>query len=117
MGAVYLNKAENVKLLLAVPGIQVNLKGTMGWTAGFTALMIAVKEGNAEIAKLLLAVPVIDVDAKDKNGTTALKRAKQKLAYEAQHRADRLEHVNPDDHDWLCLQDIIENLKKAGAKE
>ena len=57
-----------VKLLLAVPGINVNAKDENGWTS----LIWAADMGYIDIVKLLLASPDIDVNAMDNNGYNAL---------------------------------------------
>lgn len=54
------NQVELVELLLAAPGIDVNITETSG--DGHTPLSIAAKKGNTEIVKLLLAAPGIDVN-------------------------------------------------------
>jgi len=66
--ASVLERAEIVKLLLAVPGIDINLQNKYG----DTALIVACKERNAEIVKLLLAVPEININLKNEYGDTAL---------------------------------------------
>ena len=57
-----------VELLLAVPGIHVNVKSRRG----ATALMAAAEGGHLAIVELLLTAPGIDVNAKSRTGTTAL---------------------------------------------
>ena len=70
---------ETVRLLLAVPGVDVNAKyehfvweGYSMFTHGFTVLMHAAEKGHAEIVKALLEVDGIDVNAADGEGVTAL---------------------------------------------
>lgn len=66
---VVVNKFSNVlNAMLAVDGINVNLRTN----DGYTALMCAAMSRNIEIVKPLLAVKDIDVNAKTKDGTTAL---------------------------------------------
>jgi ankyrin repeat protein len=69
--ASFLDRAEIVKLLLAVPGININLQNEDGNTALITACM----KGNAEIVKLLLAVPGIDINLQNNNKNSALTAA------------------------------------------
>ena len=66
--ASLLNRTEIVKLLLAVPGIDINLQNEYG----DSALIIACKEGNSEIIKLLLTAPGINVNLQNKDGDSAL---------------------------------------------
>lgn len=66
---VVVNKFSNVlNAMLAVDGINVNLRTN----DGYTALMCAAMSRKIEIVKPLLAVKDIDVNAKTKDGTTAL---------------------------------------------
>lgn len=68
MLAVYGDYRQFSKSLLAIHGIDVNVKTY----AGMTALMFAVFNFNTEIVKALLLVDGIDVNAADKYGETAL---------------------------------------------
>lgn len=66
--------ANIVKLLLQVPGINVNLLNE----SGQTALMIAAQQGYENIVKLLLQIPAVGagaINAQDILGYTALMRA------------------------------------------
>jgi len=66
MVATQKGRLEVVKLLLGVPGIEVNRANK----DGETPLDIASEEGHAEVVKLLLGAPCIDVNPADKSGTT-----------------------------------------------
>ncbi|MBQ8900047.1 MAG: ankyrin repeat domain-containing protein, partial [Akkermansia sp.] len=57
------NRIECVKLLLAVPGIDVNKSDALHGAAG---------HGSTEIVKLLLAVPGIDINKKNYRNSTPL---------------------------------------------
>ncbi|KAF5334654.1 hypothetical protein D9611_012001 [Ephemerocybe angulata] len=57
-----------LKLLLAVPGIDVNAPGDYGRTS----LSFAAEKGHEAVVKLLLAAPDIDVNAPDTDGRTPL---------------------------------------------
>ncbi len=81
---------EIVRLLLDVPGIDVNARDG----SGLTALYAAARNGKPEIVKLLLAVPGIELEKKC-NGSTPLENAKRN-GYN---------------------REIINLLKSAGAKE
>lgn len=60
--AVNYKMTECVKLLLAAPGINVNMPNGMHES---TALYVAADQGNAEYLKMLLAVPGIEVNKPD----------------------------------------------------
>jgi len=62
---------DEVKRLLAIPGINVNLQNKHG----DTALMWASFYGHKDIVKMLLAIPGINVNLQDKYGDTALSMA------------------------------------------
>jgi ankyrin repeat protein len=79
-----------VKMLLAVEGIHVDAKG--GWFDG-TPLHYVAKGGYKEIVELLVKSDA-DINTKDRQGKTPLDYARQ-----------------------LDKQEIIELLKKHGAKE
>ena len=64
-------KTEVVKLLLAAPGINVNLADSYGKTP----LILASQNGRTEVVKLLLGAPGIDVNRADKDGNTPLRVA------------------------------------------
>jgi len=61
------NTAE-VRRILAIPGVDVNLKGK--WEG--TPLLWASNKGHVEVVKVLLAAPGIDVNKADKDGQTPL---------------------------------------------
>ena len=65
------NVAE-VKRLLAIHGIDVDIKNNGGWTA----LHYAARSGRTECVKLLLAHPDINVNVKTNKGETPLTVAK-----------------------------------------
>ena len=54
-----------VKILLATPGIKVNLAKQ---SLGYTPLMAATFHGNSEVVKQLLTSPLIDVNQAETNG-------------------------------------------------
>ncbi|MBO5683700.1 MAG: ankyrin repeat domain-containing protein, partial [Akkermansia sp.] len=60
--------AECVKVLLSVPGVDVNKANQNGWTP----LNVAANEGHAECVKLLLSAPGVDVNMTTKDGWTPL---------------------------------------------
>ena len=67
--AVYNNNIDEVRRILAQPGVDINYQGT----DGNTALMNTVYIQNApEIMRMLLAYPRIDVNLKNRYGQTAL---------------------------------------------
>ena len=66
--AVERNNIEIVKILLKIPGIDVNLADD----DGETPIMLAIYGCNVEIVKLLLAVPGININWKNKNGDTPI---------------------------------------------
>lgn len=79
MLAIRLNEFDFVKRFLAVPGIDVNAKNTIGWTA----LHLASEKGDVETLKALLENPEIDVNAQDNYGSTALHLVSEKGHVEA----------------------------------
>lgn len=66
------NPANRIKMLLAVPGIDINAQNNHG----FTALIEAADTGNIDAIKILLELPHIKINVRDKNGATAVGRAK-----------------------------------------
>ena len=60
--------AECVKVLLSVPGVDVNKANQNGWTP----LNVAANYGHAECVKLLLSAPAVDVNKANQNGCTPL---------------------------------------------
>lgn len=64
---------EIIRLLLTVPGIDVNLQDGFG----DTALHMAAQEGEADIVELLLAAPGIDINRKNSLDETPLDIAKE----------------------------------------
>ena len=60
--------AAEVRRILAIPGVDVNLKGE--WEG--TPLYWASEEGHSEVVKLLLAAPGIDVNRANEDGKTPL---------------------------------------------
>lgn len=69
--AYFLQRIEIVKLLLAYPKTNINLKDTYGTTI----LDLVSKVYNKEIAELLLSNPKINVNVKDVDSTTPLHTA------------------------------------------
>ncbi|CAI4212120.1 unnamed protein product [Parascedosporium putredinis] len=60
-----------VKLLVAIPGVNINSKDDNGRTP----LSYAAMNGYEPVAKLLVAIPGVDVNSKDDNGRTPLSYA------------------------------------------
>ncbi|KAK2594711.1 hypothetical protein QQS21_007561 [Conoideocrella luteorostrata] len=70
--AISQNHFHVVKVLLAAPGIDVNLAGGL---FQFTPLSLAAETGQEETVKLLMESPLIDLNAPDKSGATPLECA------------------------------------------
>merc|ERR1719187_2369377 len=69
---------EMVKVLLNVPGIEVNL----GDSNGITPLMLAIGSCNIEMVKLFLQAPGIDVNLGNIDGVTPIMYAASKCNIE-----------------------------------
>ena len=70
--AAYAGDTEIVKMLLEIPGIELN---TIWENKGYTPLLTALFCGHDEVAKLLLANKNTDITVKDKENKTALMMA------------------------------------------
>lgn len=68
ISAVSRNHVKIVRTLITIPGIRVNKRDSLDWTA----LMYASRAGYLDIVKMLVSFPEIDINAHDKYGTTAL---------------------------------------------
>jgi len=69
--AVINGRAEIVRILLAVPQIDVYVRGRFNRIES-SALIEAVNSGHIEIVRILLSLPGLDVNVRDKMGRTAL---------------------------------------------
>lgn len=119
--AVNYKMTECVKLLLAAPGINVNIPNGRHES---TALHVAAKDGNAEYLKMLLAVPGIEVNKPDCVFLTPLHRAVRNNHIECVKlllAAPGIEVNAGDQEDCTPLriadsEEIQQLLKAAGAK-
>ena len=66
------NQKENVEILSASPGIEINKKVVLNKE---TPLMVSADEGNPDIVRLLLAHVQIDTNQVDSHGISALQKA------------------------------------------
>lgn len=85
MQAVDWEHRDVVTLLLAAPGIDVNLAPNNGRT---TPLILAAQRGNVDITQQLLDVPGIDLHALDCNGFSAASSALQRDHFEVARLID-----------------------------
>ena len=77
MEAVRDEKEPMVSLLLQQPGIQVNAKNTIGWTALHCAAVYCHGTKGRKLIKLLLNFPGIDTEITNNSGKTPLMHAKE----------------------------------------
>ena len=67
--AVYNNDIDKIRVLLTIPGVDINYQGTDGNTALMNTVYI---QNEPEIMRMLLAYSQIDVNIKNRYGQTAL---------------------------------------------
>ncbi|MDO5471067.1 MAG: ankyrin repeat domain-containing protein [Akkermansia sp.] len=119
--AVNYKMTECVKLLLAAPGINVNIPNGRPES---TALHVAADHGNAEYLKMLLAVPGIEVNKPDCVLQTPLHRAVQNNHIECVKLLLAAPGIEVNAYDWeertpllrAKSEEIQQLLKAAGAK-